>query len=135
MKILTGVERLPYNHEKWVWMPHAAHLCVSQDCQFVLATYVGNHIVSTVGEWLPRSLKLSDYNGKSVVDVFEEIGFNRKYETMVFVAQLMNDSCSCCPYVINGSELDMAPYNTADEAYIGHILLCHKWTNAKVEMP
>jgi len=39
--------------DEWVWMPHAAHLMVGNDCRFHLATYVGGYIVSTVGEYLP----------------------------------------------------------------------------------
>lgn len=41
--------------EDWIWMPHPAHFICSDHCRFVLATYVGGYIVSTVGEHVPDS--------------------------------------------------------------------------------
>ena len=86
-------------------MPHPAHLIVSRDCRFHLATFIPGArvcgvIISTVGEWLPDSevreitarcrgvqlegrgdARLADYMAKIG---FQEIGAGRTYETMVF---------------------------------------------------
>lgn len=129
--------------ENWIWMPHAGHLCVARDCQFHLCTYVGGYIVSTVGEYWPDSQvrKISaecrnihivgrgddwdrDYMNKIG---FEEIGLNRKYETMVFKARRTEDKC--CPWrMADASELDFDSYNTPEDAAAGHNKLCMKWS-------
>lgn len=131
--------------DKWVWMPHPAHLCVAQDCRFFLATKVGKYIVSTVGEYLPdvgireifaksRGVKLEGMGDARRADYmkkigYEDIGFGRKYETIVFPASKPSKSgCKACPYVISsGRDFDMKGYNTAEEAYKGHMALCAKW--------
>ena len=85
--------------EKWIWMPHAGHLCVGHDCRFHLSTFVGKYIVSTVGEywpdrqireihakvhnpeWFEKSKHLKgDYWDAAYFKEFgyEEIGMNRK---------------------------------------------------------
>lgn len=130
------------NRDQWIWMPHPAHLIVSQDCRFHLATYLPTgHIVSTVGEWLPdagareifadtKGIKLKgkgDERRYSFINQhgFVEIAAGRKYETMVFTAKAGND---CCPWqVANHEELDCAGYNDAGEAYRGHLAMCEKW--------
>jgi len=106
---------------RWVWMPHAAHFILGYRCQFVLATYVGKYIVSTVGELL---------NFEKGNDKFETIGYNRLYETMVFEAH--KSDLDCCHYVIDVSkEVDMKGYNDAKSAYNGHMKLCNKWSKRK----
>jgi hypothetical protein len=81
-------------------------------------THVNGYIVSTVGE-----LKLSHKHDSKE---FEDIGWGRKYETMVFKAQ--KSKHKCCPYVMSSaSELDTAGYNTADDAYAGHMKMLRKW--------
>lgn len=128
---------------KWVWMPHAGHLIVGNDCRFHLSTYVGKYIVSTVGEYLPDSEIreiLANSRGVSLVGRgdtrrhdymkkvgFEELGYGRTYETMVFKA-IKAKEISCCPFRMDsGSELDFAGYNTPEEAFSGHLKLCRKW--------
>jgi len=129
----------------WIWMPHAAHFCCADYCRFKLATCVGDYIVSTVGEYYPdsriraifadcRGVEIegigqewdNDYNNKMGNYGFENIGSDRLYETMVFVAKKTNHKC--CPYVIeSGHEIDMAGYNSPELAYKGHMRLCNKW--------
>ena len=105
--------------DRWVWMPHAAHFICGHSCQFRLATYVGKYIVSTVGEYRSTS-------SESKLD-FNDIGCNRKYETMVFKAK--KSKHKCCPYVVsNHSEIDSVGYNSCDDAKIGHYKLCEKWS-------
>ena len=133
--------------DKWIWMPHAGHFILGDRCKFHLNTYVGKYIVSTIGElWNDQSVRrihadiydknwyLENMNKKG--DKFdnaymkrfgyEEIGCNRKYETMVFKAR--KSEHKCCPYEMTGSELDFEGYNTAEDAYKGHLKLCKKWS-------
>lgn len=134
--------------DKWIWMPHAGHLIVGDHCWFHLNTYVGKHIVSTVGEWWPErisreihaevhNLKWFDENRHRRGDDFDhayrkkfgfmEIGYNRIYETMVFEAIKTEDEC--CPYrQESGSEVDFDSYNDAGEAREGHMKMCKKWS-------
>ena len=101
--------------DKWIWMPHAGHFCCSKWCQFKLNTYVGKYIVSTVGEYYYTEEDL------------REVGLGRKYETMVFYAK--KSEHKCCPYSIKTyNEIDMLGYNTAEDAYKGHLKLCNKWS-------
>lgn len=132
--------------EKWVWMPHAGHFILGHSCRFRLNTYVGNYIVSTVGElwsdqvvrrihaevwdvtWHAKNKnKKGDEFDHAYMKKFgyEDIGCDRKYETMVFPASKSQDKC--CPYEMNGGELDFDAYNIADDAYEGHYKLCRKW--------
>lgn len=100
---------------KWVYMPHAGHFIAGDSCRFRLNTYVGKYIVSTVGEYI------TDRGDE------EELGFDRKYETMVFEAHKSENKC--CPYEIDASkEVEMVGYNTAGDAYEGHQKLCEKWS-------
>lgn len=104
------------NKDNWVWMPHAGHFCGASKCLFKLNTYVGKYIVSTVGEYFPDGNKI------------EEIGMNRTYETMIFKAK-KSTTHKCCPYVVSHlMELDMKGYNHPEDAYVGHIKLCKKWS-------
>lgn len=133
---------------KWIWMPHPGHFICSKDCRFFLNTYVGKYIVSTVGElWLERGSReihasvhdpiwlqenkhlKGDYFDFAYMDKFgyENIGLDRKYETMVFKAKKSKNKC--CPYeIIVSKEMDSNGYNTPEEAYKGHLNLCKKWS-------
>lgn len=110
-------------------------------------TYVGGYIVSTVGEYVPdsavreigakaRGVTLEGKGDAREADWmekmgFEEIGCDRLYETMVFKAAKSKDPC--CPFrMVSGSELDFAGYNTAKDAYRGHLRLCKKWAGKRV---
>lgn len=128
--------------ESWIWMPHPGHLIVSRDCRFHLNTYVGGYIVSTVGEWLPdsevrdilaksRGIVLKGIGDERRYDFmkkigFEEIGLDRKYETMVFKAKRIDSEC--CPWGQSGHELDLCGYNEPEDATKGHMKLCKKWS-------
>ena len=126
--------------ENWIWMPHPGHLIIAHECRFVLNTYVGGYIVSTVGEWVPApssmkfrrpdlaNLKGDDLERKFISKYgYEEIGAGRKYETMVFKAK--KEIAACCPYVQTGSELECYGYNSADLAYKGHMKACNIWAD------
>lgn len=130
--------------DRWVWMPHAGHLIIGHKCQFKLNTYVGKYIVSTVGEHLPdegvreifnqtRNLGLEGRGDAREYDFirkngYEELGYGRTFETMVFKAIKSKDKC--CPYkMLSGTEVDMDGYKTAADAFEGHLKLCKKWSN------
>ena len=132
---------------KWVWMPHAGHFICGNECRFVLNTYVGKYIVSTVGElWLcriSREVHANIHNRKWLQehihlkgDIFdhaymkefgyEQVGCDRKYETMVFRAEKSDNKC--CPYrIIVDKNVDFKGYNESNKAYKGHYKLCNKW--------
>lgn len=132
--------------EKWIWMPHAGHLIVGNDCRFHLNTFVGKYIVSTVGEYWPDSrvreitAKVRDIEIQGIGDCFdrnymgkigfEEIGLGRQYETMVFRAiRQKGKEAQCCPWLqSSGSDVDFAGYNDPVSAFKGHLRLCTKWS-------
>ena len=132
--------------ENWVWMPHAGHFILGHQCRFKLNTYVGKYIVSTVGEYLPdsaireilalpRNIQLEGMGDAREADWmkkvgFENIGLDRKYETMVFEAGPVCDveDCMCgMPTLKTCRELDFIGCNTRKEANQNHIELCSKW--------
>ncbi len=138
----------PRTKDKWVWMPHPGHFICSRDCKFILNTYVGGYIVSTVGEYFPdattreilaqsRGVKLEGIGDIRRADYmkkigYEEIGLDRTYETMVFKAAKSKSKSkdeACCPYrVTDYSELDGDGYKKPEEAFKGHLKLCAKWS-------
>lgn len=123
----------------WVWMPHPGHFICASHCRFVLNTAVagGKYIVSTVGEYVPDStvrkiLFPTTLRGDEEEREFlrqkgyQEIGWDRKYETMVFKAKPSKQRC--CPFVMEeADEQDMRGYNDPGEAYEGHLEMCEKW--------
>lgn len=110
---------------KWKWYGHAAHLIVGLDCRFHLATEIGEYLVSTVGEYLPdESVReiLAKSRGKPLEGRgdarradwmrkhgYEEIGCDRKYETMVFrvTGHCESPDCQCGLPTISGNDLQM----------------------------
>jgi hypothetical protein len=101
----------------WIWYGNAGHLICGQWCRFHLTTKVGNYLVSTVGAYIhPQRSQGNEQTEAEWLKTNwpgEDIGFGRKYETMVFKA---------------GDELDMCGYNTAGDAARGHLSLCVKWS-------
>lgn len=131
--------------ENWIWMPHPAHFICGERCGFKLATYVGNYIVSTVGEYLPdetvrevhanvRGITLDGVGDERLFDFIKkcgyfDIGVHRKYETMVFHSKKSEEKNQCCPYLcdIEKGEVDFHGCNDSTEAYENHMRLCNKW--------
>lgn len=132
--------------ENWVWMPHGAHFICARDCKFHLATYVGGYIVSTVGEMVPdapvrerfassRGVTLEGQGDARLADYmrkvgYQEIGFGRKYETMVFraVARDPGPETDCCPWRVSDfSEIEVRGYNDPVSATKGHYELCAEY--------
>jgi hypothetical protein len=140
----------------WKWFGHAGHLCVSQWCRYHLCTQVGKYLISTVGEYWPERpvreihaqvhdpkwLSENQYRRGDDFDAaymkrfgFENIGCDRKYETLVFEAgkPCATKDCGCGLPEISGSELDSGCYNDAAAAAKGHMELCLKYTGAAKE--
>lgn len=137
----------------WKWFGNAGHLIVGSWCRFHLCTQIGEYMVSTVGEywpdrgvreihaqvhdpeWLMKNSHLKgDYFDSAYMDRFgyEDIGLDRKFETMVFKTSgeyCTKGGCSCgMPIVRDWGELDADVYNTAGDATRGHMAMCEKWS-------
>lgn len=133
--------------KKQTWMPHAGHLIIGHMCRFRLNTHVNGYIISTVGEYVPdsavrkiyrevRGLPTDKIGGAEEMDFIkitggvdgygEEIGLDRKYETMVFRA--MKSKRKCCPYEMRSADnIDYQGYNLAADAYKGHLKMVAKY--------
>ena len=139
------------NESNWKWYGHAAHFICADKCRFHLTTKVCKYLVSTVGElwpergsreihaeihdpkWMAKNKHLKgDYFDHAYMKRFgfEDIGLDRKYETMVFEAgkPCSDKTCGCGLPQISGSELDFYSYNNAGDAAKGHHKLCRKWS-------
>lgn len=138
---------------EWKWFGAAGHLIVASDCRFHLTTVIGPYVVSTVGEYWPdravreihaqvrnpnwlaknKSKKGDEFDYAYMKEFgFQEIGFNRTYETMVFKLDYLCDKeeCGRCgwPQIVP-SELDMQGYSAAGDAQRGHMEMCEKWAS------
>ena len=125
--------------DKWVWMGHAGHFILGHKCRFKLNTYVNGYIISTVGEYVPNNEIIDimkpefrclrgDPKEYAYIKKYkcEEIGCGRTYETMVFKGGKSKNKC--CPYEVKDwQKIDFAGYNTAEDAYKGHLQLCKKY--------
>ena len=126
----------------WVWMPHAGHLIVGQECRFHLTTRVGKYLISTVGEWWPdetvrqihadvRHIALEGRGDARAADFLKkcgymEIGSGRTYKTMVFPVKESGERC--CPWVAAEWEAVASDgYNDPGDAYHGHLEMCAKY--------
>lgn len=137
---------------KWKWFGNNGHFICGRWCRFNLATKVGKYFVSTVGEYWPergsREIHAKIYDPKWLAENihlkgdefdhaymlkfgYEEIGCDRKYETMVFKAgpPCKAKECGCgMPIPSDYCEIDFAPYNDAGAATKGHMNMCRKWS-------
>ena len=136
MKIVTK--------DKWVWMPHPAHFIMSDWCRFTLATKIGKYIVSTVGELVPdetvreihcqvMGIKLEGKGDARLVDFmkkagFQELGYNRIYETMVFKCRKDSKNLCCGWTIMVDKCVDSDGYTDAVSARKGHMKYCRKWS-------
>lgn len=144
---MKTAEKLEIPVEEWKWFGYAAHLIVGSHCRFHLATVIGKHLVSTVGEWVPdessreitanvKGVQLEGRGDARLADWlrkcgFEQIGAGRTYETMVFPITdevCTEPECNCGgPTMADWSELDSNGYNNRGEATKGHMEMCLKW--------
>ncbi len=137
--------------KNWKWYGKPGHFICADQCKFHLCTKVGRYLVSTVGEmWLSRrsreihaevyEIKWLQENKHLLGDAFdsaymkkfgyEDIGCDRKYETMVFrfKGSCKDKECKCGMPKIIPRELDFAGYNDGGSATKGHMKICKKWS-------
>jgi hypothetical protein len=124
----------------WKWFGSAGHYICGRWCRFHMCTLVGKYLISTVGEYVhPRHGQgsesreaewlLKNWPG-------EDIGYKRKYETMVFpTGELCKvKDCQCGMPTIYGNNIDTVGYNGRKDAVEGHYTLCHKVANGAYEV-
>ena len=96
------------------------HLSVSADCRWSRHTRVGDHRISSVGNYYP---------GHSTERV--TIGRDRYFQTMVFPLKPDaegEDAEDCgCGVVADWCEIDSDGYQTAGEAQAGHEKMVEKY--------
>lgn len=133
--------------DRWEWFGTAGHFICASHCRFHLCTLVGDYLVSTVGQYVPpetvreilatsRGMPLEGRGDAREYDWmtkfgYEDIGYNRKYETMVFKAGKRCDDpdCNCGQPAIDGPELEMNAYQNAGDATRGHLAICERLAN------
>jgi hypothetical protein len=108
----------------WHWDGHAQHFIGGRNCEFHLATRVGDFIISTVGEYRPRGNSLPDGTGE--YSEYTTIGLNRLFETFVFRASKPTGFD-----VDVYEEIDREDANECDDATVNHLLLCRKYAAVK----
>lgn len=102
----------------WIWLGHAQHFIGARRCSFRMGTWLPNgYVVSTVGEFL---INPDDKQ-------FEEIGCDRLYETFVFKTSGNTHDCGC-PVIDDFLELASHGYKLAKDAQLGHMAVCHEWS-------
>ena len=120
---------------KWKWYGKAGHFICGDHCRFHLCTEIGPVLVSTVGEYVPdsavRKILAETRERKDGEPEYEDIGYQRKYETMVFRTKDRCD-CGCGQPLIVPTELDFRGYNDPKSAQEGHFELCEKWAKEAV---
>ena len=118
----------------WKWFGSAGHFICAQWCRFHLCTLVGEYLISTVGEYVhPRhgmgsEQKEAEWTEENFPG--EDIGCDRKYETMVFETKgvCTAEDCNCGLPTIKSTELDANGYNLAGNATKGNYEMCEKWS-------
>ena len=132
--------------EDWKWFGSAGHFICAQWCRFHLCTLVGSYLISTVGEYVPdetvreihcevRGIKLEGRGDARLADYmkkvgFQEIGYKRTYETMVFHAgePCRAEGCNCgLPRLADACEIECLGANDAGTATANHLSMCHEY--------
>ena len=107
-------KRIP--ESEWVWSGYPAHFCCASECCFRMATLVGDYIISSVG---------CMHDSEDSAEL-QDIGSDRKFETMVFLADLSKTVIDGFPS-ITGHKVDFEGYNDAKAAHVGHMTMCDKY--------
>lgn len=119
--------------DQWEWFGNVGHFICGQWCRFHLTTKVGPWLVSTIGEYVHprRSMGSEQTEIEWLRDNWpgEDIGYNRKYETMVFHAgdPCSAPGCNCGMPTISGDEEVSEGCNDAKAATEGHMRFCRQF--------
>lgn len=117
---------MPIPIQQWEWLGHPQHFIAADSCRFRLATRVGAFVVSTIGDYY-----LSELAAKAIgrdPNEPEEIGYRRKFETMVFAVADGGGRKPCgCPELRDYTELETVPYNDGAAAQRGHMDVCRQY--------
>ena len=111
----------------------AGHFICGRWCRFHLCTQAGKYLISTVGEYVhPRHSGMSEKTEQEWLaknPYGEQIGCDRLFETMVFVAgkPCKAKDCDCGMPEISGSELECLAANTRGEATRNHEKMVNKY--------
>jgi hypothetical protein len=120
---------------EWEWFGNAGHFLCGRWCRFHLATKIGPWLVSTVGEYVhPRHSMGSEMKeAKWLKENWpgEDIGYQRKYETMVFLAGAPC-ACGCGLPQHDGHDHVSRGYNDAASATRGHHDLCQEYAGRPI---
>lgn len=119
-----------YPENTWKWYGKSGHFICGEWCRFHLCTVVGPFLVSTIGEYVhPRHSGGGETAEREYLKDHpygEEVGYQRFYETMVFIAG-EPCTCGCGQPRVDGHDLDFRGYNDPLSASEGHRELCSKW--------
>lgn len=107
-------------HSDWKWYGLAAHFIGAANCLFHMATEVGEHVVSTVGDYRSR-----EKDGG--ISERKEIGCGRMYETFVFAVSGDRCDCGCGMPGLDLSEIDSEAANDPETARLNHMAMCEKY--------
>jgi hypothetical protein len=105
---------------EWKWYGLAAHFICAHDCLFHMATQVGDHMISTVGDYRQQE------KGGGLSER-KEIGCGRTYETFVFATTGDVCDCGCGMPSLNLSEIDSEAANDPATARANHMAMCEKY--------
>ena len=115
-------------NETWRWCGHAHHFIGGPRCRYHLATWVGDYLVSTVGDYVPDGHSEPMSLGPEP-DMF--------FETMVFTAHLVDDpdrDDNCHGYTVTSwTEVDAWRYQAVEAANEGHLRACFTWATRQQE--
>jgi hypothetical protein len=118
------------SQDKWEWFGSAGHFICSRWCRFHLTTKVGKYLISTLGEYVhpmhSQGSEEKDNQWWRENWPGEDIGYNRKYETMVFIITGQCE-CGCELPTHDGEEQDFNGYNDAKSAHEGHMKMCEEF--------
>lgn len=107
----------------WEWYGNAGHFIGGRNCRFHLCTEVGDYIVSTIGEYVPRGC-----------DSPQPLGCepDSLYETFVFECGGGRCTCGCgLPLPDDWTEIDSEHMATPRAAKETHMRMCHKYAPQK----
>ena len=116
-------------------------MIVGRWCRFHMCTEIGGLLVSTVGAYVhPRHSQGSEVREAAWLGTHwpgEDIGYNRKFETMVFAISgyCKSKKCGCGQPTIDPEELYADGCNDLREARQMHMKVCEKVANGEISRP